>query len=182
MLAKTLLLLLPMSLALASPVTNLAKRTPYAQFTVSQAFTTLAKTSPFATVDNGIGFFMQLDGNFVVYKNGGAAAVDALWSSNTGGHDCTTGNCWLVWQTDGNLVVYVKGGKAAWASNTAGRGYRLYLSNQQPYITIYGSNGNAVWSTPRPVGGGGGTEPVGGGGGGGVDPCKTVTCVIVYPI
>lgn len=150
MLAKTLLLLLPLSLALASPVTNLAKRSPYVQYTLSQAFTNLAKTAPFVTLDNGILFIMQLDGNFVVYKNGNAAAANAVWSSNTGGHDCSSNNCWLNWQTDGNLVVYVKGGKAAWASNTAGKGNRLYLSNQQPYITIYGSNNNVVWSTPRP--------------------------------
>lgn len=180
MLAKTLLLLLPMSLALASPVTNLAKRTPYAQWTVSQAFTTLAKSSPFASVDNGVGFHMQTDGNFVVYDNGNTAAANAVWSSNTGGHNCGSGNCWLNWQTDGNLVVYVKGGKTAWASNTAGKGYRLYLSDQQPYITIYGSDGNAVWSTPHPPVGGGG-DPVGGGGGGGTDPCRIATCVIVYP-
>ena len=154
MLAKTLLLLLPMSLALASPVTNLAKRTPSVQYTLSQAFTDLAQTSALVTLDNGIGFFMQEDGNFVVYTGGGAVAANAVWSSNTGGHDCGSGNCWLNWQTDGNLVVYVKGGKAAWASNTAGKGSRLYLSNQQPYITIYGSNNNVVWSTPLPPTGG----------------------------
>lgn len=151
MLAKTLLLLLPMSLALASPVTNLAKRTPSVQYTLSQTFTYVAQTSALVTLDNGVGFFMQTDGNFVVYTGGGTAAANAAWSSGTGGHNCGSGNCWLNWQTDGNLVVYIKGGKAAWASDTAGKGSRLYFSNQQPYITIYGSNNNVVWSTPRPV-------------------------------
>ena len=124
---------------------------------------------------------MQTDGNFVVYGNGDAAAADALWASNTGKYSCGSGNCWLNWQSDGNLVVYVKGGTAVWASNTAGKGYRLYLSDEKPYIRIYGANGNAVWTTPNPaVGGGGGGEPVGGGGGGGSDPCRIATCVIVY--
>lgn len=171
MLAKTLLLLLPMSLlALAAPVTDLAKRASSVQYTLSQAFTNLAQTAPFVTLDNGILFIMQTDGNFVIYQNGNAAAANAVWSSNTGGYDCSSGNCWVNWQTDGNLVVYVKGGKAKWSSNTAGKGSKLLLSNQQPYMRIYDSGGNAIWSTPRPT-----TPPT--------DPCsKSGVCPRSYEL
>lgn len=142
-----LFLLLPMGMALATPVPNLAKRSPTAQYTISQPFTYYSSGASFTSLDNSVDFSMQLDGNFVVYQNG-----VAQWNSQTGGHDCNSGNCWLNWQTDGNLVVYIKGGKkAAWASNTAGTGKTLYLANQAPYILIRDSKGNAVWSTPRPV-------------------------------
>ena len=132
-----------------------------------------------ATLDNGIGFYMQTDGSFVVYDNSDTAAADAVWNSKTGKYDCGSGNCRVVWQIDGNLVVYVHGGTVAWSSNTAGKGNRLYLSNQQPYVTIYGSNRNTVWSTPHSVNGGGDGPVIGGGGGGGVDPCSFDPCVVV---
>ncbi|CAF9935703.1 MAG: hypothetical protein ALECFALPRED_006525 [Alectoria fallacina] len=173
MLAKTLCLLLPMGLALASPVTKLAKRYPYATWTAGQYWDIQAAGPPFVGLDNGIGFYFQTDGNFVVY-HGSSIAPNAVWNSDTAGHDCQNANCELTFQGDGNFVIYVNGG-AVWNTGTAGAGHRLEFRNVEPYITIYNSDDRAIYSTPGPpVGGPGG----GGGGGGGEDPCDSVPCVV----
>ena len=55
-------------------------------------------------------FWLQPDGNLVVYDKSGKA----IWSPNIHGQGGTR----LVMQDDGNLVVYTAAGKPVWATNT----------------------------------------------------------------
>ncbi|WP_067518277.1 LysM peptidoglycan-binding domain-containing protein [Nocardia uniformis] len=52
---------------------------------------------------------LQADGNFVLYKGGGAA-----WSTETNGREADR----LVVQPDRNVVLYSKDGKALWSSGS----------------------------------------------------------------
>lgn len=148
MLAKTLSLLLPMGMALASPVPELAKRYNYAEWTAGQYFDIKPASVPFVGLEDAIGFYFQGDGNFVVY-DGAPTIPDAKWSSHTAGHNCQNNNCQLNFQGDGNFVIYVNGG-AVWNTGTVGTGKKLEFRNTQPYITIYDSSGDIVWSSPLP--------------------------------
>ncbi len=38
---------------------------------------------PFMSLDNGMNFYFQSDGNFVIYSKGTVATADAVWYSNT---------------------------------------------------------------------------------------------------
>ena len=60
---------------------------------------------------NAARFWLQPDGNLVVYDTAGKA----IWSPNIHGK----GGRRLVMQNDGDLVVYTAAGKSVWASNTA---------------------------------------------------------------
>lgn len=98
---------------------------------------------------------------------------NAIWSSNTAGHSCESGDtCRLAWQGDGNLVVYVNGA-ALWSSATAGRGELLRFTAQSYAVEITGveSEGSApvLWRTPET-----GNQPDPGPGGPGV--CDGVGC------
>lgn len=55
---------------------------------------------------------MQGDGNFVIYRFGGA-----IWHTRTNGNSGAR----LVLQNDGNLVVYTPGNTALWYTGTNGR-------------------------------------------------------------
>ncbi len=38
---------------------------------------------PFSSLDNGLNFYFQYDGNFVVYLHGTVNTADAVWHSHT---------------------------------------------------------------------------------------------------
>lgn len=58
-------------------------------------------------------FYMQGDGNLVVYKSSG----QPVWTSKTDGK----GNCQLIMQDDGNLVIYTSGHNPVWSTGTYGQ-------------------------------------------------------------
>lgn len=62
--------------------------------------------------DNLYYAIMQTDGNFVIYRTGGAAT----WSTNTAGRGAVRAEM----QNDGNFVLYTANNAAVWASNTSG--------------------------------------------------------------
>lgn len=89
---------------------------------------------------------MQGDGNFVVYRSGGAAQ----WDSGTVGHAGAS----VYMQSDGNLVIYA--GPALWDSGTTGENPVL-LMQDDGNLVVYIASG-PTWSsqTGRIQGGGGG--------------------------
>ena len=66
-------------LACASPVFGAWDQVWYAHshFSVGPANT------PFSSLDHGVNFYFQYDGNFVVYLHNSVNAADAVWSSQT---------------------------------------------------------------------------------------------------
>lgn len=165
---------LPLGLGLASPVSELVKRAaPATQIYSLNSLNVQPNPSgaAFLTLDNGVGFYFQTDGNFVIYNGVPAGSSNALWSSQTSGHDCIENACDLIFQGDGNLVIYVKG-NPKWSSNTAGKGNSLVFRDQKPLISIYDHGNNRIWGTaqpsppPREPG-----EPGGGGAPGGPGLC-----------
>ena len=148
MLAKTLYTLLPVGLALASPLTKLAERAPNAAYNPG-GFSVQAAGPPFLTLDNDIGFYFQTDGNFVVYQ-GASVASNALFNSGTAGHACADNNCTLVFQSDGNLVIYVNNSPVR-ATNTVNDGASLLeFRDLKPYVAIYGNGDHVLWSSGQP--------------------------------
>lgn len=66
-------------LACASPVFSAWDQVWYAhtKFHITPSYT------PFASLDHGVNFYFQYDGNFVVYLHGTMEVADAAWSSQT---------------------------------------------------------------------------------------------------
>ncbi|MCQ4082298.1 N-acetylmuramoyl-L-alanine amidase [Streptomyces sp. RB6PN25] len=82
---------------------------------------------------------MQLDGNFVMYRNSDGKPI---WSSSTYGH----GGAYAYMQTDGNLVVYKPGGGpstggALWSTNTWGHSGAYATLQDDGNLVVYGSGG-----------------------------------------
>ena len=103
--------------------------------TLSDRLSVTQPDTPFITFVTGSYFVLQGDGNVVYYD----ATNKARWSTQTAGRPCTGGatpNCNLTWQSDGNWVLY-NNGAVVWATNTAGRGRSLLLSNYAPYVVVY---------------------------------------------
>lgn len=79
----------------------------------------------------------QSDGNFVLYRKGGAA----IWDSGTAG----SGAKRAVMQTDGNFVLYNFAGRPLWDTKTAGRkGAFLAVQNDGNVVIYVGSS--PVWT------------------------------------
>jgi hypothetical protein len=90
---------------------------------------------------------MQNDGNLVLYQ---AQYGWAVWSSGTGGQDCSSDQCFAVFQTDGNFVVY-NGVTPLWNSATYGNpGAQLVLSSQSPQIEVVVGGGSILWAN-KPI-------------------------------
>ncbi|WP_372509436.1 hypothetical protein [Streptomyces humicola] len=93
---------------------------------------------------------MQLDGNFVMYRNSDGKAI---WASGTSGHS----GAYAYMQSDGNLVVYKSGGGpssggALWASGTSGHSGAYAIMQSDGNFVVYKSGGGpstggALWST-----------------------------------
>lgn len=66
-------------LACASPVFGFFTQV---WFSRSNFVVTPANT-PFASLDHGMNFYFQYDGNFVIYLHGTMNTADAAWSSQT---------------------------------------------------------------------------------------------------
>ena len=82
---------------------------------------------------------MQGDGNFVVYRVGGAS----VWSTQTGGK----GGTHIAMQGDGNLVVYTAGGTAVWSSSTAPSLGDSAVMQDDSNLVIFSGSGPAIWSS-----------------------------------
>lgn len=80
---------------------------------------------------------MQIDGNFVVYKQG-----YPIWATNT----ARSGANVSVMQGDGNFVLY-NGNKPLWASQTAGSGGKQLIIQNDGNLVIYTSNNKPVWAS-----------------------------------
>jgi hypothetical protein len=81
------------------------------------------------SVNNSYYAVMQTDGNFVVYKTGGAAT----WATSTTG----SGAVRATMQTDGNFVLYDTNNRVIWSSNSQG--------NPNSYFFVDGSGWGGVW-------------------------------------
>ena len=112
---------------------------------------------------------MQGDGNFVVYKQGGAAMFSSRTAPSSGDQ--------LVMQNDGNLVIYASGGFPLWATNggrtangadtTSGTGSVMYagqsIRSLNGRYTVMRHNGNFVEYGPNGAAWATGTGGVGDG-------------------
>jgi hypothetical protein len=86
---------------------------------------------------------MQTDGNLVLYQQDGTV----VWSTGTGGQDCSGGQCVAIFQTDGNFVVY-NGGTPLWSSGTSGHpDAQLILSPRSPQLEIITGDDSVLWAT-----------------------------------
>ena len=117
-------------LAIAAPILSPRQFNAVGTYTPG-TFSVTASNSPFLTYNNNnsnqIQWYLQEDGNFVVYALNTSTGVRTVeWSSQTAGHDCSTNSssCSLIFQTDGNLVLYVSG-SATWSTSSSGTGAKL---------------------------------------------------------
>jgi hypothetical protein len=102
----------------------------------------------YANATRSVSVCMQDDGNLVLRKE-----RQALWASNTRhgepGFCAGTGDpalsCSAVFQGDGNFVVR-RGSQVLWNSDTSGRGTRILLADEPPYLEISNQAGGIVWS------------------------------------
>ena len=68
-------------LACASSVLGFFEQTWFS----TDHFVVTPSNAPFTSLDHGVNFFFQPDGNFVVYLHGTTTLADAVWSSTTVG-------------------------------------------------------------------------------------------------
>jgi hypothetical protein len=85
---------------------------------------------------------MQLDGNFVVYKNE-AGGARPLWATNT---DRTPGGV-LLMQGDNHLVMYDVGAGPRWASGTMNSGATRLDMQADGNLVLYRADHVPVWAT-----------------------------------
>lgn len=85
---------------------------------------------------------MQLDGNFVVYRNEGGGARP-LWATNT---DRTPGGV-LLMQGDHHLVMYDVGAGPRWASGTMNSGATRLDMQGDGNLVLYRTDHVPVWAT-----------------------------------
>ncbi len=90
------------------------------------------------SADGRFAAFMQMDGKFVVYQNGGVA----LWSSPTGG----TGANRIAVQSDGNVVAYAPTG-AKWSTGTSTRGSSILTMQNDGNLVLKTTAGVLTWSS-----------------------------------
>ncbi|MCQ4042031.1 hypothetical protein [Streptantibioticus rubrisoli] len=83
---------------------------------------------------------VQLDGNFVMYRNSDGKAI---WSSRTSGHS----GAYVDMQGDGNLVVYPSSGSALWASGTWGHSGAYASMQDDGNLVVHTSTSGALWSS-----------------------------------
>jgi surface antigen len=81
---------------------------------------------------------MQGDGNFVVYRAGGAAE----WATGT-----NVAGSFLRMQADGNLVVYTSGGSPRWSSATAPSSSNVLIMQDDGNLVIYTAGSRAIWAS-----------------------------------
>jgi hypothetical protein len=95
----------------------------------------LKKCEYIKSLNGAYSFIMQMDGNAVIYRNGGLPT----WSTGT------TNGDGLAFHTFGNLIMYNSSGEAVWASNTGGNMSALIMQDDGNLV-LYNTNGSPVWS------------------------------------
>jgi len=85
---------------------------------------------------------LQGDGNLVLYRLM-AADHQALWATDTNGHDVARANM----QGDGNLVLRGPDGNAVWATGTDGNPGAFLQIQNDGNVVIYSSDHEALWAT-----------------------------------
>lgn len=93
--------------------------------------------------ENSVAFYVQGDGNLVVYDNG-----VPLWASlsNVGSGD--ESKLKLVFLESGDLVLYYDG-KVQWSTKTGGTGKKLIIQDMKPYLYITDQDGKIAWYSIR---------------------------------
>jgi hypothetical protein len=98
---------------------------------------TLRRDMYLRSSDGRYSFWLQGDGNLVLYGPSGKA----LWANGRFDTD------FVIFQGDGNLVGYRADGSPNWASNTNGKGGTYLVVQNDGNVVIYTSAGVPVWAT-----------------------------------
>jgi hypothetical protein len=88
---------------------------------------------------------MQIDGNLVVYVQGG----HALWSTGTWGRP----GDWLIMEPDGNLVIYDIEGNPLWTSGTQGNPGAFAVMQIDANFVVYSPSSQPLWASNSEQGG-----------------------------
>lgn len=139
------------SASITSTTANITKRATGAGFTPGTvswpSSTDPDSQQPIVSLDNGIDYFFQSDGNLVVIQNGNVQWASYAFAS------CANAACRLTFQGDGNFVATDGSGKAFWTTGTnsyAGHYFsanQLYFTSASPWIQLYDQNTYLLWQT-----------------------------------
>ncbi|MFS1428535.1 hypothetical protein LMH73_015640, partial [Vibrio splendidus] len=86
------------------------------------------------TTCSGYTFALQVDGNFVINKDGGT-----IWSTHTQNKNASH----MALQGDGNVVIYAEG-TAIWNFETQGNANARLAFQEDGNFVLYGSDGKVI--------------------------------------